>query len=140
MVLVLLTALALVVAVGAPSASGDSGGLGTTETKDGDGKRGSKKKGDLNRFPRKYQRHWNKVSKKDKRWAKKVGYCESGNDPNMTALGGRYRGAFMFTRDAWRTSPKTPGGDPVNFAWKTQAVVAVALKKRDGTGPWPVCG
>jgi hypothetical protein len=58
----------------------------------------------------------------------------------MTALHGRYRGAFMFTRDAWKTSPKTPGGDPVDYSWKTQAVVAVALKKRDGTRPWPVCG
>lgn len=138
MVLALVSALALVALLGAASASAGSGGLGatTTETKSG----GKTKSGDLNRFPRKYQRHWDRVSKKDKRWAKRVGHCESGNDPNMTALGGRYRGAFMFTRDAWRTSPKTPGGDPINFAWKTQAVVAVALKKRDGTRPWPVCG
>ena len=139
--LVVLSSLALVALIGAASASAaGSGGLGagTTETKSG-GKKGSKK-GNLNLFPRKYKRHWDRVSKKDKRWAKKVGYCESGNDPDMTALGGRYRGAFMFTRDAWKTSPKTPGGDPVDYAWKTQAVVAVALKKRDGTRPWPACG
>lgn len=138
MALVLLASLALLALVGPSGASAGSGGLGTTETKDG-GKKGSKK-GDLNLTPRKYKRHWERVGKKDKRWAKRVGYCESGNDPDMTALGGRYRGAFMFTRDAWKTSPKTPGGDPIDYSWKTQAVVAVALKKRDGTRPWPACG
>ena len=133
--LVLTTAVAL---IGASSASAGSGGLGagTSENKGGT----ESKSGNLNMTPPKYKRHWDRVSKRDKRWAKKVGYCESGNDPDMTALNGRYRGAFMFTRDAWKTSPKTPGGDPVDYSWKTQAVVAVALKQRDGTRPWPVCG
>ena len=88
----------------------------------------------------KYQRLWKKVSRSDKRWANNVAKCESGRDPNAVALGGSYRGAFMFTWDAWKTSPKSPGGDPTDYSYKTQAVVAVALKKRDGTGPWPVCG
>ncbi|KAB2859068.1 MAG: hypothetical protein F9K43_24085, partial [Bauldia sp.] len=74
------------------------------------------------------------------RWAARVAQCESGRDPNAVALQGRYRGAFMFTRDAWKTSPKSPGGDPIDYSYRTQAVVAVHLKKRDGTRPWPVCG
>ncbi len=140
-VLVLLSASALIGAIGAAGASAGSGGLGTgTGGGDKSGDPKSTKSGNLNLTPAKYKRHWKRVGKKDKRWAKKVGYCESGNDPDMTALGGQYRGAFMFTRDAWKTSPKTPGGDPIDYSWKTQAVVAVALKKRDGTRPWPVCG
>jgi hypothetical protein len=51
-----------------------------------------------------------------------------------------YRGAFQFMKSTWRTSPKSPGGDPIRFTYKTQAVVAVHLKKRAGTSPWPVCG
>ena len=31
-------------------------------------------------------------------------------------------------------------GDPIAFPYKTQAVVAVLLMHREGTGPWPVCG
>ena len=60
--------------------------------------------------------------------AGEVGWCESGRDPDAIALGGQYRGAFMFTWDAWKTSPKTPGGDPIDYSYRTQAVVAVALK------------
>jgi hypothetical protein len=138
---VLLSAFAAIALIGATSASAGSGGLGAGTTSGGGGNGGKESKsGNLNLTPPKYKRHWNRVGKRDKRWAKRVGYCESGNDPDMTALNGRYRGAFMFTRDAWKTSPKTPGGDPVDYSWKTQAVVAVALKKRDGTRPWPVCG
>lgn len=93
-----------------------------------------------NATPAKYVRLWDRVTPKDKRWANRVAVCESGKDPDAVALRGRYRGAFMFTRDAWKTSPKTPGGDPIDYSYKTQAVVAVHLKKRDGTRPWPVCG
>lgn len=127
----LTAAMACVLLLAAGARAG--GGLGTTG---GDGGKASGQ----NMTPSKYHRLWDKVGRKDKRWAKRVAECETGNDPNATALNGRYRGAFMFTRDAWKTSPKTPGGDPVDFSYKTQAVVAVHLKKRDGTRPWPVCG
>ena len=54
--------------------------------------------------------------------------------------GGRYRGAFQFMRSTWKNSPRSPGGDPIAYPYRTQAVVAVLLKRRDGAGHWPVCG
>ena len=80
------------------------------------------------------------VSKKNKKWAKRVARCESGGDPNALGAGGRYRGAFQFSRPTWRTSPRSPGGDPIDYSYKTQAFVAVRLKARAGRAPWPNCG
>jgi hypothetical protein len=88
----------------------------------------------------KYNRLWDRTSQRQKRWASRTAECESGKDPNAIGGGGRYRGAFQFMKSTWRTSPKSPGGDPIDYSYKTQAVVAVALKKRDGAGHWPVCG
>lgn len=88
----------------------------------------------------KYLRIWDGVPASEKRWAHEVAICESGKDPNATALGGQYRGAFMFLRSTWKTSPKSPGGDPIDYSYKTQAVIAVLLKEQLGTKPWPVCG
>ena len=93
-----------------------------------------------NATPGKYNRLWESVRPSERKWAAKVSYCETGHDPNATALNGQYRGAFMFTWNAWRTSPKTPGGDPIDYSYRTQAVVAVMLMRKVGTGPWPVCG
>ena len=53
---------------------------------------------------------------------------------------GAYRGAFQFMRSTWRRAPKSPGGDPIAYNYKTQAVVAVALKRTEGRGHWPTCG
>ncbi|MDX6580987.1 MAG: hypothetical protein QOI10_171 [Solirubrobacterales bacterium] len=117
------------------TARADSGGVGPGGTS-ADQSRAT----DKNLTPARYTRLWEQISPADRRWAHEVSYCESGRDPNALALGGDYRGAFMFTWDAWKTSPKTPGGDPIDYSYKTQAVVAVALKGRDGTAPWPVCG
>ncbi len=89
---------------------------------------------------RKYARIWSKVPTRDRRWAKSTSRCESGGNPHAIGGGGAYRGAFQFTKSTWRTSPKSPGGDPISYRFKTQAVVAVALKHREGTKPWPVCG
>jgi hypothetical protein len=80
-----------------------------------------------------------RVSKKNKRWAKRVARCESGGNPNAIGGGGRYRGAFQFMRSTWRTAPRSPGGDPVDYSYKTQAFVAVRLKSRVGGSPWPNC-
>jgi Transglycosylase-like domain len=80
------------------------------------------------------------VSKKNKKWAKRVARCESGGDPNAIGAGGTYRGAFQFSRPTWRTSPRSPGGDPIDYSYKTQAYVAVRLKARAGRAPWPNCG
>jgi hypothetical protein len=88
----------------------------------------------------KYKRLWHKTSRHNKHWANKTAQCESGKDPNAIGGGGQYRGAFQFMRSSWKNAPKTPGGDPIDYGYKTQAVVAVALKKHMGTKPWPVCG
>ncbi len=132
----LLIALGLAVAafsfvLGAGSAQA-SGGIGTgSGGGDSSGSRSSEAK---------YDRLWDNVSSRDKRWAKKTARCESGGDPNAIGGGGRYRGAFQFMKATWRTSPKSPGGDPIDYSYTTQAVVAVKLKHRDGAGHWPVCG
>ncbi len=88
----------------------------------------------------KYTRIWDRTSRKDKKWARKTAECESGKDPNAIGGGGMYRGAFQFMKSTWKASPKSPGGDPIKFNYKTQAVVAVALKNKDGAHHWPVCG
>ena len=75
-----------------------------------------------------------------RRWANRTSECESGRNPRAIGGGGLYRGAFQFMKATWRSSPKSPGGDPVRFSYRTQAVVAVLLMKRDGPGHWPVCG
>lgn len=136
----LLIALALVAALAAASltvATGEvraaSGGIAADD--DGRSTKQSKDRGTT-----KYARLWDRVSRKDKRWARKTSDCESGRDPDAIGGGGRYRGAFQFMKATWRTSPKSPGGDPIAYSYKTQAVVAVALKRRDGDGHWPVCG
>jgi hypothetical protein len=88
----------------------------------------------------KYARLWDKVSRKDRRWAGRTAWCESGRDPKALGAGGAYRGAFMFLMESWKNAPKSPGGDPIDYSYRTQAVVAVALKHQMGTSPWPVCG
>jgi hypothetical protein len=88
----------------------------------------------------KYEHIWDRLPAADKRWAHSTSECESGGDPDAIGSGGLYRGAFQFTRSTWAASPKSPGGDPIAFPYRTQAVVAVLLKHRDGSQHWPVCG
>jgi hypothetical protein len=76
----------------------------------------------------------------EKRWAHQTSECESGSDPNAIGGGGAYRGAFQFMRSTWKAAPRSPGGDPIAYTYRTQAVVAVLLKREDGAGHWPVCG
>ena len=113
-----------------------SGGAGPGGTDDG--AKTSSKEPTANTS--KYNRLWDRTSQRDKRWASKTAECESGKDPNAIGGGGSYRGAFQFMKSTWRTSPKSPGGDPIDYSYTTQAVVAVKLKQRDGAGHWPVCG
>jgi hypothetical protein len=114
----------------AGAASG-SGGISTGE--EDSAERSSKREA-------RYDRLWDNVSKRNKRWARKTAECESGKDSDAIGGGGKYRGAFQFLKSTWRRSPKSPGGDPIEYRYKTQAVVAVALKQRDGAHHWPVCG
>ena len=88
-----------------------------------------------------YDRLWKQeVRDHEKRWARRTSDCESGGDAKAVSSRGTYRGAFQFTLRTWRHAPKSPGGDPINYPWRTQAVVAVYLKRHDGTGTWPRCG
>ena len=117
---------------GVASADGSSGGgIGS-----GDG--GSA--GDGTARDQKYAAIWEDTSRRNKRWARRTSECESGGDPDAIGGGGMYRGAFQFMRSTWRRAPRSPGGDPIRYRWRTQAVVAVALKRKDGRQHWPVCG
>ena len=133
-VLALMAVMALIGATAVAmtsSAVASSGGVSASSggTGDSGGSGGSK-----------YKRLWRKTSRHNKHWANKTAQCESGKDPNAIGGGGQYRGAFQFMKSSWKNAPKTPGGDPIDYGYKTQAVVAVALKKHMGTKPWPVCG
>jgi hypothetical protein len=123
----------MLVAIFASQAAAESGGVSPTGTSGGSsaGENGT---------PPRYESLWDRVPPADRRWARRVAECESGRDPDAVALGGDYLGAFMFTPNAWKTSPKSPGGLPIDYSYRVQAVVAVALMHRDGTDPWPVCG
>ena len=88
----------------------------------------------------KYERIWRTFRPGERRWANSTAECESGRNPRAIGGGGMYRGAFQFLKSTWRASPKSPGGDPIAYSYRTQAVVAVMLMRRDGAGHWPVCG
>src|SRR3954469_20104142 len=114
------TSLGLLIAIGLAAAvlsfllgaslAQASGGISTGSGGDPSGSRGSESK---------YERLWDRVSSRDKRWAKKTAECESGGDPRAIGGGGMYRGAFMFLKSSWRDSPKSPGGDPIKYPYKT---------------------
>ena len=129
-VLAVMAAVALIGATAVAMSSSAVAASGGTSVSGGDSKSGGSK----------YKRLWRKTSRHNKRWANNTAQCESGKDPNAVGGGGDYRGAFQFLKKSWRQAPKSPGGDPIDYGYKTQAVVAVALKKRMGTKPWPVCG
>jgi hypothetical protein len=118
---------------GAASSGGVSMSGGGTSTGDAPAPNG--------RVNDRYSKIWvSQVKPAEKRWAYRTAQCESGGDPHAIGGGGIYRGAFQFMKSTWRASPKSPGGDPIAFSYRTQAVVAVMLMRRDGTGHWPVCG
>jgi hypothetical protein len=125
-------ALLSVALIGATTALGGSGGTGPGGDGDGDGG-GSK-------TAYKYRAAWNDFRYKDKKWARQTSECESGGRARIHDSSRTYHGAFQFMKSTWRSSPMSPGGDPHRYTWKTQAVVAVKLKHRDGAGHWPVCG
>jgi hypothetical protein len=133
--LLMAFAVALVAAVSAHAETTGTGGVGTTSTSSG-----TTTTATTSSRTARYRRIWRSFSDRDRRWARRTGECESGNDPNAIGGGGRYRGAFQFLRRTWRNAPRSPGGDPIRYGWRTQAVVAVSLKHKVGTRPWPVCG
>ncbi len=132
--LIAVAALALlaIATLGPGDAGAASGGIGTTSSSGGQS--ASK------RLAGRYDRIWFAFPRGSRRWAHRTGRCESGGNPRAIGGGGLYRGAFQFLKSTWRSSPKSPGGDPISYSYRTQAVVAVLLKRRDGAGHWPVCG
>jgi hypothetical protein len=128
-----LAVLAMAFGVLAATATGAyrSGGVGPEST--------SERSTATNTSPR-YTRLYRRTTRREKRWARRTAECESGGNPRAIGGGGAYRGAFQFLRSTWRTSPKSPGGDPIRYTYRTQAVVAIMLKRKMGTRPWPVCG
>ena len=131
---VAIAALALLAGgtIGTLAAGAASGGIGTGPN--GKGHSASK------RLAGRYDRIWFAFPRGTRRWAHRTSECESGSNPRAIGGGGLYRGAFQFLKSTWRSSPKSPGGDPIAYSYRTQAVVAVMLKRRDGAGHWPVCG
>ena len=133
----LIAALALLAGgavFAAQSPAAYSGGFSSTGPTGGDTERGSTARSAT------YERLWRGFSQRDRRWANRTSECESGRNPRAIGGGGRYRGAFQFMKATWKASPRSPGGDPISYSYRTQAVVAVLLKNRDGAGHWPVCG
>mgnify|MGYP000465741966 CR=1 FL=1 len=126
----ILAVLLAVVAMLAGVATAEAGSGGISSGDDDS----SRTRGD------RYDRIWEGYSDRNRKWARRTSECESGGDPDAVSPDGTYRGAFQFMKRTWRHSPKSPGGDPIRYRWKTQAVVAVALKKRDGAYHWPNCG
>ena len=123
----------------ASSALADSGGgLGTSTGPSG--KPDRSEPSPLNKNSLEHERLFASATKREKRWATRTATCESGKDPDAIGAGGTYRGAFQFMRSTWRTSPTSPGGDPTAWNYRTQAAVALALKREMGSSPWPVCG
>jgi len=79
------------------------------------------------------------VSPENKRWARRASSCESSRNPDALGADGVYRGAFQFSEGTWKNAPRSPGGDPIAYSYRTQAFVAVRLRTRDGDGHWPSC-
>lgn len=123
---------------GVASADGASGGLGAGGGGGGDSQPNARKA-----LKTKYAQLWSNHSKKARRWARRTSKCESGHNPKAIGGGGKYRGAFQFMRQTWRSAPRSPGGDPIRHTWKTQAVVAIAhrnkAKRKGWPDPWPNC-
>jgi len=71
--------------------------------------------------------------------------CESGDDYTAIGGGGRYRGAYQFTRRTWnglarRWYPWLVHQDPAEADSWGQDAQARALWAEQGSSPWPSCG
>ncbi|HYF45973.1 MAG TPA: transglycosylase family protein [Acidimicrobiales bacterium] len=71
--------------------------------------------------------------------------CESGDDYTAIGGGGRYRGAYQFSRSTWdgvaeRWYPWLEGIDPAEADPWWQDAQARALWAERGAQPWPHCG
>lgn len=67
----------------------------------------------------------------------RLALCESGGNPKAVSASGRYRGAFQFSLETWRSLGMA--GDPIQFDYGTQLIAAKRLQVRSGWGQWPSC-
>src|SRR5687767_3341478 len=82
----------LATAVGTTALAG-SGGTGTGDG--GGGERAGDGGGD------RWDRMWDRFSRRDKRWAHRTSKCESGERAKIHGGGGAYHGAFQFMLSTW---------------------------------------
>jgi len=71
--------------------------------------------------------------------------CESSGNYSIVSANGRYRGAYQFSQATWDwiaglDHPSLVGIDPASAAPADQDAMALALWRRRGWSPWPVCG
>jgi hypothetical protein len=71
-------------------------------------------------------------------WLRSLRWCESTDNPKAYNPAGPYYGLYQFSLSTWRSV----GGHglPSNATRLEQGYRAVKLRKRSGTGQWPVCG
>lgn len=71
-------------------------------------------------------------------WAHSTAACESDHGRNpRTNLNG-FRGIFQWVMSTWYAAGGT--GDPAVAGFYHEAVIAIGLAQREGTGHWPRCG
>lgn len=71
-------------------------------------------------------------------WLARLRHCEATGSYRAVSPGGTYTGAYQFDDQTWRS---VGGAGRAMFAGRLEEDYrAVQLRKRRGTGPWPVCG
>ena len=70
-------------------------------------------------------------------WLRSTAWCESRNRAHIST-GNGYYGLVQFDYGTWHEAGGH--GFPHQATWYEQAVRAIELVKRVGTGRWPVCG
>ncbi len=71
--------------------------------------------------------------------------CESSGNYSIVSANQRYRGAYQFSQATWDwiaglDHPSLVGVDPAAAAPADQDAMALALWRRRGWSPWPICG
>lgn len=84
-----------------------------------------------------WKHRWHAEEVSWQNWLRSTAQCESGNRAHI-ATGNGYFGLVQFDLGTWREAGGT--GYPHHATWYEQAVRAIELAKRVGTGRWPVCG
>lgn len=81
--------------------------------------------------------HRRAVVRPYRQWLRATRMCESGGN-YATNTGNGFLGAYQFVLSTWRSVGGR--GMPHHAGKLEQDYRAVVLRRRAGTGPWPVCG